>query len=361
MTEGTTGQSNKHEALRQLQEALKLFQHCLDLQESQFARAEHEQQINVETSTLDHGEISRSVPSSPTSGASIQEQWASIVEPITKDTLLDTCIAQIETLTDICGLITSQDRDEGLLWIEEYLQSILNSKLALYEEGGDRKTEISLVKANLTCAYADASFRTGRHDLPTYEQELGSAFDPALDLSGCPRGLCDRAEALLTFNSSVRAAAGVVELQERNTAYLNQIQWKHLSSALVDLKAASVLAEAQNLPRIHMRRGDCELLRFRLGEAPSLYLPAQANATMLLKNAGVYYRGAASAAMAEKSSREELEALVKDAVVAMLEGDIEKTWRLSEKQGTEQIWEDMLEEGLIDERVIQRLNDKIPT
>ena len=312
-----------------------------------------------ETPISDQAEPSHSLTDSPSSNTSVQEHWVSIFDPITKDTLLDTTIAQIETLTFMCGFVPSRCYDEGHPWIEEFSETLLDKKLVLYAEGSDRTSEVAIVKANFKCAHADVSFRTGRLDLPTYERELDNIFSSAFDLSSSPRGLCDRAEAFVTFNSSVRAASNVTGTPGSHATCLNHIQWRHLTSALTDLKAAYVLAEAHHVPKIHMRRGDCELLRFQLGESPSNYQPSQTNSRMLLQNAGVYYRGAAGAATAIESQKEALEANVKETVVTLLKGEALEVSQFLEKREAQYILEDMLEEGLINDYVIQRLRREV--
>ncbi|KAL9122544.1 MAG: hypothetical protein Q9187_000901 [Circinaria calcarea] len=289
-----------------------------------------------------------------TSNIAGQEQWASIVEPITKSNLLDTVIAQIHTLTDMCGLMANENNNGGLPWIEERSRDILQNKLAEYATASGRTTEASMARANFICAYVDASFRVGGIDLSTYEQEVDNAFSMS-DLVNSARGLCDRADALLALCSSVRATVAYAELQEVDANRLNIIQWKALSRALSDLKAASTLPDAQNLSLIHMRRGDCELLRYRLGEVPISYEPARSNAAMLLRNAEVYYRGAAGAALADRSQSAEFEARLKGSAVSMLGANSEELSAMVNNDNEEAllVMEEMRDEGLIADQFFQ--------
>ena len=95
----------------------------------------------------------------------------------------------------------------------------------------------------------------------------------------------------------------------------SKVSWTHITTALDSLTAASKLRDAQNLSRIHLRRGDCELLRLSLGEQPLKYELAIKSATILLQNAGLYYRMAGRQAGSDGAGAKEegQEAYVKGA------------------------------------------------
>ena len=296
-----------------LQEALELFQRCLTVQEFQFTQAQ--EQAGIPEDGAMNTEDESTMNDNPTSESSEGERWASIIEPITKDSLLDTALAQLETLTTVCGLLSSQGAS-GLAWIEEYSCNLLQPKLAAYLDGTSRNHEAGLARANFTAAYSDASFRAGQLDLPTYERDLTAAFGQALDLSTDPQGLCDRADALIALNASIVASTDHVRnIAAKEIAQIKNLQWPQLTKALNDLAAAAKLPAADNLPRIHMRRGDCELLRLRLSEQPVPHATASANRNTLLKNAKVHYQSAAKLAAASGSADEEREASAKAGVV----------------------------------------------
>ena len=275
-------------------------------------------------------------------------------EPVTKDALLDTTIAQLDTLTAICSLGSSHT---GLAWVEEYYRTTLEDRVASYVSDSHRYHEATLAQAKLMCALSDEAFRGGRLDLPTYEKELNAAFTGQdLDLSNDPPGLCDKADAELAFNASVQAVA-----QQAQTTELDQISsicWRHITIALDSLTAASKSPDAQNLPRIHLRRGDCELLRLHLGDAPLNYDHAIKSAPTLLKNAEVYFRGAANLAKRDAAAKEEQnEAEVKHSIVAGLAGDAEKLSCLVKTQRdlVESIAKEMRDDGLLGDKALQKL------
>ena len=229
--------------------------------------------------------------------------------------------------------------------------------MLLYVDGSSRRHEAALAQAKFTCALSDAAFRGGRLDLPTYEKELNAAFTTQdLDMSNDPHSLCDKADAELAFTASVQNALQHVQATE--LAQISSICWKHITKALDSLTTASKLPNAQNLPRIHLRRGDCELLRLHLGDAPQNYDLAIKSAPILLKNAEVYFRGAAILAKKDAGTEEEQkEAEVKQSIVAGLAGDTEKLSLLvrTGRDLVESIAEEMRDDGLLGEESLKKI------
>lgn len=362
--------SPRDEALHLFQESLELFQRCLNVQE---LRLTQDEENNRQEALPSPGEYSANVDnvSSPASNASEEEVWASVEEPVTREALLDTIIAQLDALTAICTLGSSNgsmlssimkpvDRSStGLAWVEDYYRTTLKDRIASYVDGSSRYREATLAQAKLTCALSDEAFRDGRLDLLTYERELNDAFNPQyLDISNDPPCLCDKADAELAFNASVQAA--VPQAQSTELGQISTMCWKHITKALDSLTAASKLPGAQNLPRIHLRRGDCELLRLRLGDAPLKYDLAAKSAATLLKNAEVYFRGAANLAKRDPAAAEEeeqKEAEVKYAIVAGLAGDVEKLLLLlrTQRELVESITKEMRDDGLLGEESLLKI------
>lgn len=343
-------EADRDYALISLQESLELFQRCLALQEFQFTQTAQETQQPPEQEIAEQMDVSSDVSDDPDS-----EVWAAIVEPISKDTLFDTCIAQFETLTAFCNLGSKRAQD-GLVWIEEYYQSML-AKMATYGVDNHRKHGAALAKGNFVCALSEAAHRNGRIDILTYEKELNLAFNdnPDLDLSHDVQGLCEKAEAELNFNASLQSSLMALNTVSRSEDLVqsNLLAWKYVTRALNGLTAASKLRDVQNVARIQLRRGDCELLRFRLGEQPTNYELARKSASTLLNNARIYYQSAR--AMLGKSTRindtgdEERESLVKQTVTAGLHSDQTKFVALVKEIGSiaDSEVEDMYDEGLL--------------
>lgn len=324
-----SSEASRNDALKMLQEALELFQRCLTVQEIQFTESQERMEMADEKpQTAESDESDESEGFHNSSQATEDEQWASVIEPVTKDTLVDTAVAQLETLTTACSLLIF-DAGSGLAWAEEYSNNLLLDKIATYVEGTDRHHEVDLARANFMCALADTNYRTERIDLTTYLKEIGSGFGTNFDLSQDPQGLCDRADA--------------------STAFISATFEKQLTIASTSLTSASKLPTAQNLAKINIARGDVELLRFRLGEAPFYYVVATKHAATLLKNAETYFRGAAGLAKNEGSVDEEREATIKSAIASTMAGDESKLLGLMgrEKKDILGVVEDMVEDGIV--------------
>jgi len=131
-----------------LQEAIELFQRCLVLEELKYTELQ-EQIRQMETGEAQQPqqpqqpEQAQDVLQSPDTGEpkdSEQEQWAAVVEPVTKDTLVDTAIAQLDALATLCNLLT-YDPGVGLHRVEEYSTDLLQEKISAYVEGSTRHYE----------------------------------------------------------------------------------------------------------------------------------------------------------------------------------------------------------------------------
>lgn len=343
-----------------LQEALELFQRCLTVQEFLLTQAHEQDQVGMASEDAMNVEDESAMIENSTSEFS-EERWASIIEPVTKDSLLDTAIAQLETLTTVCGLMSSQG-DSGLAWIEEYSGDLLQGKITAYLDGTTRNHEVVLARANFTAAYSDASFRARQLDLTTYERDLTAVFSQELDLSADPQGLCDRADALIAMNASIVASTDYAEnVSAKEVTQIKNLRWTQLTKALNDLAAAAKLGMAENLPRIHMRRGDCELLRLRLSEQPMPHATARTNRDTLLKNATVHYQSASKLATISESPDDEKEAAARAAVLEGLSFDEANTvqmasGRIAENGNLMEVLEEMIEDGLLPSAVLARLS-----
>ena len=358
IAEATTGSrelsaSQQDYCVSFLQEALGLFQRCLNLQEFKYNQAQENAAQASEPSTNVGAESTG--PGGTGSNISEEEVWALIEEPITQSSLLDTAIAQLDTLTALCGLDASQGYS-SLAWIEEYYRSSLQDKIHIYQGEGTRQ-EATLANAKFISAISDAAFRNGRLDLVTYERELAAAYtDPDSTLANNPQFLCDRADAELTFTTSLQAS--IVSAQSTELPQLATICWKHIAKALDSLTAASKVPHALNLPRINLRRGDCEMLRLRLSEAPFNYDLAIKSMPTLLKNAEVYYRGAGALARRSKDDEGELkDAKIKEAVAVALGGDYQRlaTAVNDRRDYLEATLEEMRDENLLGDESLRRI------
>jgi len=343
------------QALKFLQEALDLFQRCLALQEFRFTESQEQaKMMQSDAFQQDEGDvIMRSEAETP--GSLQLEQWASVIEPVTKNTLIDTAVAQLETLATLCGLFTL-DPGSGLAWIEEYSWDLLREKIVAHADGTDRQNEVALARAKFISTFMEVSYRGGRIDLETYKNELSRAFDDGVDLSNDPEGLCSKAEALVAFNAAVADTCHSHKPEILNKSLT--LRWQSLSSALDSLTAASKLPAAEHLSKIHIARGDVEMYRWRLGGPPWNYAVSNGNASTLLNNAQTYYRGAAAIAQRDGAVEDGKEGATKEALAAALGGDSNQMEQMmaNDKEQLVVGAEDMVDDGLVAVDDIDRLH-----
>ncbi|KAI9374529.1 hypothetical protein BJX61DRAFT_532274 [Aspergillus egyptiacus] len=346
-----------NQAVKFLQEAIELFQRCLILQEMRFTEMQ-EQIRQMESGEVEQSEEMEDVQESPHAGepkeGEQQEQWAAVVEPVTKDTLVDTAVAQLDALSTLCNLLT-YDPGVGLGWVEEYSSELLQDKITTYVEGSTRHYEVALSRARFNAALNEVLYRSGRTDVETYYSTVVTAFGPDLDISADPEGLCAKADALISFNTAT-AEQPPDHDPEAFKKSLN-LRWQALSAAVDALTKASKLPDAENVPKIHIARGDVEMNRWRLGLSPWEYAMAQQNAAILLRNAQTYYRGAAALARRDGSRDEERDGICKEAIAAAIEGQKEKLAQLMSAAPKEltAVAEDMVEDGWVSAADMQTL------
>lgn len=382
---GTEGKGRKggveveviREGVALLEEALGLFNRCAEVQEGRFREelemrsgirddAGEEQGYGQATAAAametDMTSSSSATPQTATSG----EEWAIVEQPVTKSTLLDTALAQLQTLTTMCGLLTTDTSGAGIQFVTEnaesvdkrlpeFMPSIEDPEIEDEDELRERVLEVNLTKAGLRAAMADLMFRAGRIEVPSYKEILDDAFGFVSATSSDPDPLCAKADALTAFNT---ALADTLPTQDSSTL---TTRWTALSSALTDLTTASKAKVIGNTDpaKIHIARGDAEMGRYRLGypraENEVVYAPASQNRLLLLKNARTYYRGAAATAMASAGfavpDQDVIrEARGKECVCAVVMGeraDGEKLAGMVGEDGIFGVVSEMLDDGLL--------------
>ncbi|KAH7360415.1 hypothetical protein BKA65DRAFT_184467 [Rhexocercosporidium sp. MPI-PUGE-AT-0058] len=319
-----------------LEEALRLFQLCLEVQEKQaqesVAQAQLAESMISENGTesivqnASNSEESGGVSLSGDSAMDVDdgkepaqdERWASIVEPVDNDVLLDTVLAQLETLTQMCGLMLNVS-EQGIGWVEGYAKDLINAKLDTYLTNTTRSMEAALTKANFISAFTNLQFQANLVDAKRYADAIQTAYTP-LDLTTSAEGLCSYAESLIAFNSTLRLQ--LLNHPGTNNQETLSARWTALTTALANLTAASKIPGVDNIVKIHIARGDVEISRFQLGQMEDVvFEKARGNRDVLLRNAGKFYLGAKSIAGSEGLEDESVEAAVKEALVKGLLGD----------------------------------------
>lgn len=159
-----------------LEEALKIFSQCLKQQEAAYSAFQEQLQTDNSTSVdaaLDDTTIANTSSTSGDSDAKdedqVQEQWASVIVPVSKSSILDTILAQLETMSTLYSLLRS---DKLIPSIVAYAQPLVVEKLPFYvtETGQDMEAAIAL--AAYVSAEADAKFRLMGLDMQSYNASV---------------------------------------------------------------------------------------------------------------------------------------------------------------------------------------------
>lgn len=322
-----------------LEEAVQLFGRCLSIQEHEHASSleedggvllddstdEEEERATEEASARDEEEMD--VDPSETRSQGEGEQWATIIEPVTAFALLETATAYAEALADlvlVSGPYGPGEFDAQLQRFDSLIQyKVIRFSRAVEQSpeppataSPDRGLSISLLNPE---APAQAATQTPKqtalaectnsvasaHSVlaeAKYRSNLSSASDFATDVVACfapeffvarniPFHPAEPSLSLAYAAELIDAAATIREVSEQSSLAVDQStassRWKLLSGAQNLL--AGVASTAPNKARLYTTRGDVELLRFWL----SRNLQPDAAKT-LLRNAGVYFRGAAA-------------------------------------------------------------------
>ncbi|KAJ9615410.1 hypothetical protein H2200_001485 [Cladophialophora chaetospira] len=289
------------DALQPLEEALELQNRCLNIQElkleesaeqqNEAARLESDFPVQpISEENNDRTEKSREDPAT----AAMEDQWFSVVEPVTNDTLIDTILAQLATLTTICSVLGSSEASvssPSLAWVEEYSSKLIHTKLPalLQDEDTERLQEVALARANFMSELLKAGYTQHSIDPETYKRERDEAFlVPELNLENDFAALMANANSLVAFN------AGFLEDDGSDAVSYAALRWGALSAAIRNLAAASKLSDPlpDDIAETHFLRGNCSLLQYQLGQPPVSYGPAVANSEQLTKNADTFFRNA---------------------------------------------------------------------
>lgn len=353
-------EASKPKRRQVLEEAVQLFIQCLSIQEHEFASSlEEDGGVSLEEPALgqDHDEAME-IETPAKDDQNESEQWATIVEPVTAFALLETATAHMEALADlvlISGPYGLGQFDIQLQLFESFVQSKVVKFLEVIEQSPEppatasshhglslslmsssssahpesqtpRQTAMSdatIAVASAYCVLAEAKYRSNSSSTSDYATDILLCFkEETFNSRNIPYCRIDPAISLAQVAEIVDAAATIREVAGRGASAdepsPSTSRWKLLSRAQ-DLLAA-VASTAPQKAKLYLTRGDVELQRFWLS------LEVQQNAAQtLLRNAGVYYRGAAAHARQAQSVSANmdtesliLEAEVKERAVMLL-------------------------------------------
>ena len=348
------------DALPLLEEALELQSSCLSIQELKLEESIQQQQLATTQASSESQQIpasddnkERAEHDDEDSISNVTEdQWFSIVEPVTKDTLIDTILAQLSTLTTLCSILGSAEASapsSTLAWIEEYSSKLINTKLPilLHDADVERMEEVALARANFVSELLRVGYFFNALDADTYNRERDEAFHVAeLDLERNFSALMANASSLIAFN------AALAEGNTFNAASHAASRWSALSAAITNMATAAKLSDLppEDIAETHFGRGDCSLLQHQLGQPPVSHNPAMANSIQLLKNADTFYRNASKLYQDDK---QKAMAQFRSRVAQTLQAGADvATTAMQRSAGMPAEWvkgqlEDMIDDGLI--------------
>ncbi|KAF2476591.1 uncharacterized protein BDR25DRAFT_277843 [Lindgomyces ingoldianus] len=342
LLESRTQEIMKASAITLLEEAINVFAKCLASQQHEYeeiqieiarAQASQEPQDSLDTPghIVDETTKQESMEMSSTSSDGPGE-WATVVEPVTPEAILETCIAYLETLSILIGLYgpselahIEQRAQTGLETANIKIPALIGllqispktieepvpgptlsiaSQSAVEEPKSSPKDDASLAAAKFRANVAEVSYRTGQTTIIQYAGQIEQIFAPLIEPlhsnTGLDPGLVNSlsvyADTLMDLASAISDSSQHSDESSTHLADYDS-QWAALTQAQTILTqissgtATSSLSPSR-LADIFLARGDADLFRFRISLL-DIAKPAWAKSKMVLvSNAGVYYRGA---------------------------------------------------------------------
>lgn len=347
-------------ALKVLREALELQSTCLGVQERKYQEFLEQERHAIEQEEAAGHQATEAVGSrgDSESGDVDEGEWFTVVEPVTQDTLLDTALAQLGTITTLCSILNTSPEQASahLSWAEELSTSLLQKLQAFSQEQPERLQEIALARGNLLSEMLEAGYRSGKTDAETYKRERDAAFAVGeLALETSVESLTANARSLLAWNSALADAVnGDAEAHAT-------LRWNVLTASISNLKSASAIRgiSQDDLATTHLLRGDASLYLCAMASPPISHPTAVHSATQNAKSAEVYYRNA-SRLTPDQEERDV--AVLKSAVAQYLQtysqgdaqGDISPLLDASPRgqQWAIQQLEDMVAENLVSQALL---------
>ena len=318
-----------------------MFERCFSIQESRYRESKEAAAAFVSSEARQPVLADATLVNAASEGerdASEPEKWASIQEPVTETTLLDTCTARLSALTAVVSLLDLSDQDTRLAVEEKFSSTLEISNPFLSEADAGSAREFHRTGAKLSAALLSSAFTLGSMPAKEYAEKLDALFRLAgLDSHSVgAEVLSDAAEARIAFNLAAQTAAAV---DGNDLADMLQLRWHQLSKALDHLSAAAQETSHPMPWLLHARKADVELYRARLAEPG--HSQAQSNRDTLLQNAEVFYRGAKKLATAAQEKETADDMAARERVVISLRGQAALDPALGE------VVSEMREEGLL--------------
>jgi hypothetical protein len=338
LLESRTQETAKVPARALLEEAVAFLTRCLQSQEQEYEqmqteiaeaqasgeyRAAWEGGVSLDNSQAEEGEEAAS-PSTEAPG-----DWATVEEPLTPESILETCTAKLSALTTLLGLYDPSDvpnidktAHDGFDMATVKIGSLISfiemsaSPKPVVEPAAGPTLSIgaSATEEATTTPVEDAFLATWNFQASVYEvayrrgNNTSTEYAKAVDKLFSDAEIADGSE-LATANTRSSYADALIDLASAladGSQYTTssptfstdvEIQWTALTQAqtlLTQLAAApyTSILSASRLADVYLARGDVDLFRFRISlfeGAKPLWIKS---GKTIVANAGVFYRGA---------------------------------------------------------------------
>ncbi|KAL5117747.1 hypothetical protein ACEQ8H_004357 [Pleosporales sp. CAS-2024a] len=410
--ESGTQEASKGTARALLEEAVDIFTKCLENQQREYEQIQAEiarAQASGEDQEAWEGGVSLDSTQSATdqaeeasSSSEALGDWATVEEPLTPETILETCTAQLGALTTLLGLYDPSDlasiakrahdgTDTATAKIPALITLIDNTPSppgkiqpkagpmlsigasAVEEATTTPKDDAILATANFQTTIAEVSYRSGRSESTQYAQTIEQLFSKIANSTDGPASSelavanirSSYADALIDLASAL--ADGTQYTPTAPTFATDiEMQWTALTSAqtiltqLASVPYASILS-ASRLADIFLARGDVDLFRFRIGLFESAKPAWVKSRPVLVGNAGVFYRGARSyaekAGAAEARGTADAKAIVAEILneVASASHEANKAHWKGRGVHVARVLEQMVQEGIVGRENVERV------
>lgn len=148
-----------------LEEALDLFRRCLIIQENEYQQFQAQLVANAQMETT----IPENVKNEPESSnispqaneLNEEERWVSVIEPVTKDSLVDTLLALFETLSVLCSrsIRLGRDAEKYLHTVGQFVTPELLETLSMYASDTERDLDAAVGHAGLISVISETKYR----------------------------------------------------------------------------------------------------------------------------------------------------------------------------------------------------------
>ncbi|KAL1613028.1 hypothetical protein SLS60_001260 [Paraconiothyrium brasiliense] len=312
-----------------LEEAADLFASCLAAQQREYEQMSMQwNNLQTEQGSLPLNEVGMQTEvedekntDAASEASSAAGEWATVEEALTPEVILETCTAQLGALTTLLGLYNPTEVSNLEKRVQEGLHTVntsISTLISLIDNAPPPPTIDEMAGPTLTIsssstrkehvltpkddallattifqvAVAQASHRNGNLTVSEYASTVSTLFTTLIQGSQSP-------EQQVAQQSAYADALIDVAEEASATSSDAETQWNALSEAqklLTQLVKPPYNAHLspQRLADIFDTRADMDLTRFSLSFLDAAKPAWRSSRTVLVSNAGVFYRGAKS-------------------------------------------------------------------